>query len=216
SSGAGDDVQRSIELLDRVLSEFDDVENANQVQNIHQISTSTSSPHIRSTTAPTVGGSNAATPSADEDSPPGVGGALGAGHQSEDDGYMSMNGRRQRDRHKYAAAAAAAGFGAVQEHQEAILRGRDEVDDDFPPPPEEAQRLIATLLPKVSPSHRPKLQNIGRYGQNRSFPLTQLSPRSECIPPPHNFQNSNGLVAIQDQTHTATQTTLPKTKHQRP
>ncbi|CAH1997139.1 unnamed protein product [Acanthoscelides obtectus] len=128
---------------------------------------------------------------------------------------MSMNGRRQRDRHKYAAAAAAAGFGAVQEHQEAIIRGRDEVDDDFPPPPEEAQRLIATLLPKVSPSHRPKLQNIGRYGQNRSFPLTQLSPRSECIPPPHNFQNFNGM-AVQDQTHTATQTTLPKTKHQRP
>lgn len=29
-----DDVQRSIELLDRVLSEFDDVENANQVQNV--------------------------------------------------------------------------------------------------------------------------------------------------------------------------------------
>lgn len=29
-----DDVQRSIELLDKVLSEFDDVENANQVQNV--------------------------------------------------------------------------------------------------------------------------------------------------------------------------------------
>lgn len=27
-------MQRSIELLDRVLSEFDDVENANQVQNV--------------------------------------------------------------------------------------------------------------------------------------------------------------------------------------
>lgn len=33
-SSSGDDVQRSIELLDRVLSEFDDVENANQVQNV--------------------------------------------------------------------------------------------------------------------------------------------------------------------------------------
>lgn len=31
---SSDDVQRSIELLDRVLSEFDDVENANQVQNV--------------------------------------------------------------------------------------------------------------------------------------------------------------------------------------
>lgn len=33
----GDDVQSSIELLDRVLSEFDDMENANQVQNVRTI-----------------------------------------------------------------------------------------------------------------------------------------------------------------------------------
>ncbi|CAB0005530.1 unnamed protein product [Nesidiocoris tenuis] len=64
----GDEVERSLELLDRVLSEFDDLENGN------------------------------------------VG--------LEDDGYMSMNGRRQ-------------------------------FKQEFPPPPaEEAQRIISTLLPR--------------------------------------------------------------------
>ena len=64
----GDEVERSLELLDRVLSEFDDFENGN------------------------------------------VG--------LEDDGYMSMNGRRQ-------------------------------LKQEFPPPPaEEAQRIISTLLPR--------------------------------------------------------------------
>lgn len=51
---SGDEVERSIELLDKVLSEFEDPE---------------SLPHI------------------EPDSP-------SQGHQSEDDGYMSMNGKK--------------------------------------------------------------------------------------------------------------------------
>ncbi|KAG5861174.1 hypothetical protein JTB14_031976, partial [Gonioctena quinquepunctata] len=60
------------------------------------------------------------------------------GHQSEDDGYMSMNGRK---------AKFSLSFKPLAEHHEPpMMRPGD--PDDFPPPPEEAQRLIATLLPK--------------------------------------------------------------------
>ncbi|KAJ8916297.1 hypothetical protein NQ315_016438 [Exocentrus adspersus] len=217
----GDDVQRSIELLDRVLSEFDDVENANQVQNIQQITTSTSTPQLRGLhhhhhtghpgAASVVPSPQVTTP--DLESP-------SLGHQSEDDGYMSMNGRSKQPKFSLA-------FKPLAEVPMPPPSGRFEGTasppgvrpgdpDDFPPPPEEAQRLIATLLPKVSPAHRAK--PIGSSGRNRSFPLTQLPPRMDTIPPPQRFQNEympliNGLP---DPVHTATQTTLPKTKHQRP
>ncbi|XP_057670672.1 uncharacterized protein LOC130902495 isoform X6 [Diorhabda carinulata] len=234
TDSSGDDVQRSIELLDRVLSEFDDVENANQVQNIQQITTSTSTPQLRhhqttnnhhNSTAPS-SGTTTTTP--DDESP-----SLG-GHQSEDDGYMSMNGRKAKFN---------LSFKPLAEHHEnppppllsphqlrsptTLVRPGD--PDDFPPPPEEAQRLIATLLPKVSPTHRLSKNRtsgistpVGNSGRNnRSFPLTQLPQRMDTIPPPQRFQNDhnatsniNGLPP--DPIHTATQTTLPKTKHQRP
>lgn len=66
------------------------------------------------------------------------------GHQSEDDGYMSMNGRKAR------FSLAFRPLTEVPVHQEhpispSIAPGDP---DDFPPPPEEAQRLISTLLPK--------------------------------------------------------------------
>nr|XP_023012011.1 uncharacterized protein LOC111502228 [Leptinotarsa decemlineata] len=198
-SSAGDDVQRSIELLDRVLSEFDDVENANQVQNIQQITTSTPQLRHRTTAANTTA---AATP--DDESP-------SLGHQSEDDGYMSMNGRKAKFNLAFKPLA--------EHHEPPLMRPGD--PDDFPPPPEEAQRLIATLLPKVSPTHRPKSRNSSGGGMrnHRSFPMTQLPPRMDTIPPPQRFQNECNNVAINglpDPIHTATQTTLPKTKHQRP
>lgn len=90
----------------------------------------------------------------------------------------------------------------------------DLILDDFPPPPEEAQRIISSLLPKVSPVHRPKTHN----SRSRGFPLTQLPSRTDTIPPPQNFQNSDypSLNGLPDPVHTATQTTLPKTRHQRP
>ncbi|XP_072397320.1 uncharacterized protein [Diabrotica undecimpunctata] len=234
NTDSGDDVQRSIELLDRVLSEFDDVENANQVQNIQQITTSTSTPQLRhhtsnnhhhNSTAPNSG----ATTTPDDESP-----SLG-GHQSEDDGYMSMNGRKAKFN---------LSFKPLAEHHENPpppllsphqLRSpttpvRPGDPDDFPPPPEEAQRLIATLLPKVSPTHRASKSRSGSVNSvtggsggrsHRSFPLTQLPPRMDTIPPPQRFQNDNSAAPIinglpLDPVHTATQTTLPKTKHQRP
>lgn len=68
------------------------------------------------------------------------------GHQSEDDGYMSMNGRKPKFNLAFKPLT------EVPVHQEnasitiSALPPGD--PDDFPPPPEEAQRLIATLLPK--------------------------------------------------------------------
>ncbi|XP_045469868.1 uncharacterized protein LOC123677412 isoform X3 [Harmonia axyridis] len=199
-----DDVQRSIELLDRVLSEFDDVENANQVQNIQQLTSSASTPQLRQLSQNSTG-SNVSSSTPEDESP-------SLGHQSEDDGYMSMNGRKP----KFNLA-----FKPLPEipvpHETACLSPiHPPADDDFPPPPEEAQRLIATLLPKVSPVHRPKTNN----SKNRSFPLTQLPSRIETIPPPQKFQNNSespSLVnGLPDPIHSATQTTLPKTRHQRP
>uniref|UniRef100_A0A0A9VVI5 Replicase polyprotein 1a n=1 Tax=Lygus hesperus TaxID=30085 RepID=A0A0A9VVI5_LYGHE len=115
----GDEVERSLELLDRVLSEFDDLENGNV--------------------------------------------AL------EDDGYMSMNGRRQ-------------------------------LKQEFPPPPaEEAQRIISTLLPRVSPSNSSKRTN-GRRGRIHTSLTLGHEPRLD----------RSAITTI------ATQTTIPKTRHQRP
>ncbi|XP_017786394.1 PREDICTED: uncharacterized protein LOC108569380, partial [Nicrophorus vespilloides] len=185
-----DDVQRSIELLDRVLSEFDDVENANQVQNI-PMSGSASTPHLQQ---------QASTPinalSTPEDESPSL------GHQSEDDGYMSMNGRKAKFNLAFKPLT------EVPVHQEVIPGD----PNDFPPPPEEAQRLIATLLPKVSPAHSSK-----RNGNKpRTSPITQ--PRIETIPPPQRFQNHEFTPVVNGlpEKHSATQTTLPKTRHQRP
>jgi hypothetical protein len=202
-----DDVQRSIELLDRVLSEFDDVENANQVQNIQQITTSTSTPQLRQVSTNSTTGNVSSTP--DDESP-------SLGHQSEDDGYMSMNGRKPKFSLAFKPLAEVPVHHENASQSPTIMHPGD--PDDFPPPPEEAQRLIATLLPKVSPAHRPK--NTSNTSRNRQFPLTQLPPaRVETIPPPQKFQNNEYtpiLNGLPDPIHTATQTTLPKTRHQRP
>lgn len=188
---SSDDVQRSIDLLDRVLSEFDDVENANQVQNVQQITGVTS--HLQQTgTNPTTGH----IPSTPDDESPSL------GHQSEDDGYMSMNGRKP----KFALSFKPLTEETISVTQSVLHPGDP---NDFPPPPEEAERLIATLLPKVSPTKRttPK--------RTREFPLTRPHGRIETIPPPPKFQNNSFNGTFQPK-HIATQTTLPKTRHQRP
>ncbi|XP_031342652.1 uncharacterized protein LOC116170415 isoform X2 [Photinus pyralis] len=188
---SSDDVQRSIDLLDRVLSEFDDVENANQVQNVQQLTGVTS--HLQQTGANPTTGHIPSTP--DDESP-------SLGHQSEDDGYMSMNGRKP----KFALS-----FKPLTEETIAVTQSVLHPGDpnDFPPPPEEAERLISTLLPKVSPTKRttPK--------RTREFPLTRPHGRIETIPPPPKFQN-NSFNGTFEPKHIATQTTLPKTRHQRP
>ncbi|XP_022914133.1 uncharacterized protein [Onthophagus taurus] len=191
NTDGSDDVQRSIELLDSVLSEFDDVENANQVSN--QISGSSNQAKDPSGT-----GNVSSTP--DDESP-------SLGHQSEDDGYNSMNGRKAKFNLQFNALT------EVPVHQEdAMIRPED--PDDFPPPPEEAQKIIASLFSKVSPAHS------GKRNGNRQkyFPLTQLPNRNDTIPPPQSFQNGEVPIinGLPDPKHTATQTTLPKTRHQRP
>lgn len=70
-----------------------------------------------------------------EDESPSLG-----GHQSEDDGYMSMNGRKAKFSLSFKPLT------EVTVHQEASPPNGD--PHDFPPPPEEAERLIATLLPR--------------------------------------------------------------------
>ncbi|KAF5305204.1 hypothetical protein FQA39_LY09292 [Lamprigera yunnana] len=185
-----DDVQRSIELLDRVLSEFDDVENANQVQNVQQITDVTSSSQLQQTTSNTT----ANIPTTPDDESPSL------GHQSEDDGYMSMNGRKAKFSLTFKPLT-------EENFSQSVLPPGD--PNDFPPPPEEAERLIATLLPKVSPTKRTKTK------RTREFPLTRPQGRLETIPPPPRFQN-NSLNGSYEPKHIATQTTLPKTRHQRP
>lgn len=61
-----------------------------------------------------------------------------AGHQSEDDGYMSMNGRKAK-----MALVALRPVPDCPEPQEPAGVSTQE----FPPPPEEAERIISTLLP---------------------------------------------------------------------
>lgn len=203
-SEGGDDVQSSIELLDRVLSEFDDMENANQVQNIQQMAAPTSgsttvpsTPRSSSNSLPENNPNNSNNTgnvsSTPEDESPSLG-----GHQSEDDGYMSMNGRKARF---------ALSFKPVTEvpvHQEAPG------GEDYPPPPEEAERLIATLLPKVSPANSAKRNNNRRRIQNQTALITSINLRQK----PQEFIHIGNAQIIP--RGTATQTTLPKTRHQRP
>lgn len=60
------------------------------------------------------------------------------GHQSEDDGYMSMNGRKAK-----MALVALRPVPDGPEPQDPTAAPAQE----FPPPPEEAERIISTLLP---------------------------------------------------------------------
>ncbi|XP_053600356.1 uncharacterized protein LOC128669079 isoform X2 [Plodia interpunctella] len=156
-----DDVQRSLELLDQVLSEYDEGE-----------------PRSLEARAPAAATpATPATPATDDDSPL-------AGHTSEDDGYMSMNGRR---------AKFALGFRPTEEREE--LSPPDPPSPHSPPPPEEAQRIISTLLPKVSPANSAK----------RTTSIEQREAEEKL----------DSIISINGIT-TATQTTFPKTKHQRP
>nr|CAD7440246.1 unnamed protein product [Timema bartmani] len=177
SGSRGDEVQRSLELLDRVLSEFDDLENGN-------LSGEVAVP----VPAPTPPPASSSTP--DDESP-------SLGHQSEDDGYMSMNGRR---------AKFALSFRPVPDEE--LPPAPDPPPEpppapdmvDFPPPPEEAQRIISTLLPRVSPGNSAKRSSVRRG---------------------HELLNSLNVDGGKTQSEgrrvtTATQTTLPKTRHQRP
>ncbi|KPJ06468.1 hypothetical protein RR48_14207 [Papilio machaon] len=168
-----DDVQRSLELLDQVLSEYDEGEPRSLEA---RAAATAATPATPATTA------TPATPATDDDSPL-------AGHTSEDDGYMSMNGRR---------AKFALGFRPTEEREEPSPPDppspRSPHSPQSPPPPEEAQRIISTLLPKVSPANSAK--------------RTISAERTEA-------EKLDSIISVNGIT-TATQTTFPKTRHQRP
>ncbi|CAD1475076.1 unnamed protein product, partial [Heterotrigona itama] len=154
----GDDVQRSIELLDKVLSEYDEHEAEGE------------------------GGGGV-----------GVGVGVGSGgHQSEDDGYMSMNGRKAK-----MAVVALRPVPDCPEPQDLAEISAQE----FPPPPEEAERIISTLLPIVSPGNSSKRN--GHSSSRRSGRQQWMIAMEDSI------RHGNGSTVT-------TQTTLPKTRHQRP
>ncbi|XP_046411165.1 uncharacterized protein LOC124298446 isoform X1 [Neodiprion virginianus] len=167
----GDDVQRSIELLDKVLSEYDENEAEGDG------GAGSGGGNCGSSTEPSIG----LTP--DDESP-------SLGHQSEDDGYMSMNGRK--------AKMALVALRPVPDCPEPQDNGESFVSE-FPPPPEEAERLISTLLPMVSPSNSAK-----RNSQSSS----RKNGRQQWMAAMEDHKR-HGHVAT-------TQTTLPKTRHQRP
>lgn len=87
-----------------------------------------------------------------------VGGAGAAdsphGHQSEDDGYMSMNGRRAKLALELvpppASEVAAPTTAVPVPVPVAVAVAETETDaaPAAPPPPEEAERIISTLLPR--------------------------------------------------------------------
>ncbi|CAK1550020.1 unnamed protein product [Leptosia nina] len=157
-----DDVQRSLELLDQVLSEYDEGEPRSLEARASATAATPATP---------------ATPATDDDSPL-------AGHTSEDDGYMSMNGRR---------AKFALGFRPTEEREEPSPP--DLVSPHSPPPPEEAERIISTLLPKVSPANSAK----------RTISIERRDAEDKL----------DSIISVNGIT-TATQTTFPKTRHQRP
>lgn len=102
----------------------------------HNSSTTSSQSHQQVTTTGIIHGNASTTP--DDESP-------SLGHQSEDDGYMSMNGRKTKFNLAFRPLNEVPIHQEQQPNSPTIQPGDP---DDFPPPPEEAQRLIATLLPK--------------------------------------------------------------------
>ncbi|XP_021700251.1 rho GTPase-activating protein gacF isoform X4 [Aedes aegypti] len=179
-----DDVEKSLELLDKVLSEFEEEQEV-----IH---------------APV-----------EPDSP-------SQGHQSEDDGYMSMNGRR---------AKFVPDFQPTDEANAPSLPHPVPPDGKYSPPsPEEAERIISNLLPRISPNTSPSR----RTNSTTSSSSTNRSPVHHSSNISHSQSHSEwrtrNLVRNSDSISSSTtsdkpssndntviaksptQTTLPKTR----
>ncbi|KAL0132547.1 hypothetical protein PUN28_000359 [Cardiocondyla obscurior] len=192
----GDDVQRSIELLDKVLSEYDEHDaegegggggggggggdGGGSGGGCVGSGSGGGVGDCGSSTEPSIG----LTP--DDESP-------SLGHQSEDDGYMSMNGRKAK-----MALVALRPVPDCPEPQDSAGVSAPE----FPPPPEEAERIISTLLPMVSPSNSSKRSVVGQPAERRNNGRQQWMVAME-----DSMRHGNAVT---------TQTTLPKTRHQRP
>ncbi|CRK94373.1 CLUMA_CG007882, isoform B [Clunio marinus] len=168
-----DEVEKSLELLDKVLSEFEEEQ---------------------------------------ENSPAGEPESPSQGHQSEDDGYMSMNGRR---------AKFVPDFQPTEEVAQPALSTQPNVPPDeklSPPTPEEAERIISHLLPRISPSTtQGELNNSAMPCIEFKFINNNNSIRSSNISfgtkYPMNVESeaSSALNSIVS-TNAPLQTTLPKTR----
>lgn len=134
-------MQRSLDLLDRVLSEFDDFDNPDVADRSQTGVVEAEVSSLKSCSTP------------EDESPSGFG-----GHQSEDDGYMSMNGRKAK---LLLTASSSKEFASEANGDNVTTPGtppplfarnmnrlRNQKVGDFPPPPEEAERIISTLLPR--------------------------------------------------------------------
>ncbi|XP_011502948.1 PREDICTED: uncharacterized protein LOC105366264 [Ceratosolen solmsi marchali] len=110
---------------------------------------------------------------------------------------MSMNGRKPK-----MALVALRPVPDCPEPQDSIAASGQE----FPPPPEEAERIISTLLPMVSPEN-----SSTRSGHCHRHRLQQQQQRNIG----HQWINVKDDFKCQGHAVT-TQTTLPKTRHQRP
>ncbi|XP_034237409.1 uncharacterized protein LOC117642894 [Thrips palmi] len=240
-----DEVQRSLELLDSVLSEFDDLENGNLAAGTTPgpptgttvLPASAAAPLHPTRSIRSMAGSGSGSGSGEgegdllissstpeDDSSPSLSLSLG-GHQSEDDGYMSMNGRRNKlalNFRPHNGTAGTAGLVAIRRGSADMLTAPEKplppppgMDvADFPPPPEEAQRLIANLLPRVSPSNSVQRGFVGLSGSRGSSSIVPARQRHVASLP--QTRRHIVLSPTEPRVTTATQTTLPGTRNQRP
>ncbi|XP_055645081.1 uncharacterized protein LOC129780626 isoform X2 [Toxorhynchites rutilus septentrionalis] len=175
-----DDVEKSLELLDKVLSEFEEEQEV-------------------------------AHAPVEPDSP-------SQGHQSEDDGYMSMNGRR---------AKFVPDFLPTDEANAPSLPLPVPPDGKCSPPlPKEADRIIANLLPRISPTSSPTYRsNNTSSSSNTRSPVHdsnssihqsyELRTRSIIGNTDSVSSSTSEKPSSNDNTVIAaspTQTTLPKTR----
>ncbi|XP_035914926.1 mucin-5AC isoform X3 [Anopheles stephensi] len=199
---ATDDVEKSLELLDKVLSEFEEEPDLTNHLNHH---------HHHHHHHPAV----------EPDSP-------SQGHQSEDDGYMSMNGRRAKfvpDFQPTDEATAPTHPQVLQlpSHQPQQQQQQQQqhslpvpTDESYSPPsPEEAERIISNLLPRISPNTSPKRRAAAENGQTEWRSRNQSIRTSDAISIGDSDTSGDNKPSSHDETiitKSPTQTTLPKTR----
>ncbi|XP_070500606.1 uncharacterized protein [Chironomus tepperi] len=181
-----DEVEKSLELLDKVLSEFEEQDSIQA--------------------------------NAEPESP-------SQGHQSEDDGYMSMNGRRakfvpdflptEENATSHSTLASTTSTTTIT----TVHPGDVPHNEKFSPPtPEEAERIISHLLPHISPSTTQGDLNISampciefKFNNNNNNILTSnlsFGTKFSSIVESEASSTLNSLVS----TNAPHQTTLPKTR----
>nr|XP_040239802.2 mucin-5AC isoform X1 [Anopheles coluzzii]XP_040239804.2 mucin-5AC isoform X1 [Anopheles coluzzii]XP_040239805.2 mucin-5AC isoform X1 [Anopheles coluzzii] len=189
-----DDVEKSLELLDKVLSEFEEEPDRTNHLNHHH--------HHHH------------HPAVEPDSP-------SQGHQSEDDGYMSMNGRRAKfvpDFQPTDEATAPTHPQPSSQHGQLQQQHSLPVPTDesySPPSPEEAERIISNLLPRISPNTSPKRRPMAENGPTEWRSRNQSIRTSDAISIGDSDTSGDNKPSSHDETiitKSPTQTTLPKTR----